>query len=204
MTTAADTDPRAVPSAPPEDGPLDDVLRDIGSRIRGHRRERGLTLNDLADRSGLSVSMLSTVERGRTSPSVATLYSVASALDISLTALFAADAPQDPVVRSADQQVLTTDGGLRRRLALDVPDHQVEVYVDEFPPASAHAAAPSQHPGHEFGVVLDGELVVRLGEAEHHLSDGDAITFAARDVHHIRNDGERPTRAVWINVRRTL
>jgi transcriptional regulator with XRE-family HTH domain len=183
--------------------PLDDVLRGMGSRIRSIRRERGFTLAELADRCGLSVSLLSTVERGRTSPSVATLYAVASSLDISLTALFSSDTGAKPVVPRADQQHLTTDGGLRRRLALDLVEEQFELYVDEYPPASVHAARPSQHPGHEYGVVLKGRLVVQLGEQEHVLQAGDAVHYPTDQQHQIRNDTDRPTMAVWINTRRT-
>jgi transcriptional regulator with XRE-family HTH domain len=183
--------------------PLDDVLRGVGSRIRSTRRDRGLTLAELADRCGLSVSMLSTVERGRTSPSVATLYAVASALDTSLTALFSSDTGSDPVVRREDQQQLTTDGGSRRRLALDLVEEQFELYVDEYPAASAHAARASQHPGHEYGVVLTGRLVVRLGEEEHVLQAGDAVHYPTDQPHQIRNDAGRPATAVWVNTRRT-
>lgn len=186
-----------------DETPLDDVLRGMGSRIRGLRRERDLTLTDLAGRCGLSASMLSTVERGQTSPSVATLYAIASALDISLTALFAAPDSGHPVARRADQQEVTTDGGLRRRLALDLADQQFELYVDEYPPASTHAAVPSRHPGHEYGVVLSGNLTVGLGADEHVLEPGDAIHYPTTQEHQIRNDGERPATAVWVNVRRT-
>lgn len=186
-----------------ETAPLDDVLRGMGSRIRSIRRERGLTLAELAGRCGLSVSLLSTVERGQTSPSVATLYAVASALDISLTALFSSDANAEPVVRRADQQHLTTDGGSRRRLALDLVEEQFELYVDEYPPASAHAARPSQHPGHEYGVVLQGQLVVQLGEEEHVLQAGDAVHYPTDQRHQIRNEGDRTATAVWVNTRRT-
>ncbi|MFK0120875.1 helix-turn-helix domain-containing protein [Streptomyces sp. NPDC090994] len=205
MTAVDDTADETAPSARTGDGAedaLEDVLSAIGARIRRHRRDKNMTLQMLADRSGLSVSMLSTVERGRISASVGTLYAIATALDVSLTALFATPPPDEPVVPRERQQVIRTGGGVVRRLALDLPEHRFELYVDTYPPNASHAAVPARHPGHEYGVVLSGALVVGLRRAEHPLRQGDAIQYPTDQEHLITNPHPREAHAVWINTRR--
>nr|WP_255480884.1 cupin domain-containing protein [Quadrisphaera sp. RL12-1S] len=182
---------------------MDGLVAGVGARVRALRSQRGLTLSELADATGLSASMVSTVERGRTAPSLGTLARLAQGLGVSVASLFAA-APGEgsPVLRAADQIVDTTPGGLVRRLAVFQPDNDVEVYVDEYPPGTSHAARPSQHPGQEYGVLLEGSLEVELGDEVHLVEEGDAVHYEAKQAHLIRNTGGTPARAVWVNVRR--
>lgn len=182
---------------------LDHVVRDIGERVRALRQRNEFTLNDLSERTGLSLSMLSAVERGRTTPSLGTLHALAAALGVHITALFAQSGGEDsPVTPLADQIVDVTEGGMVRRTAVYRADYDLEVYVDEWAPGTAHARRPSQHPGHEFGVVLEGTLEVQLGDDLFLAEAGDVAQFSARRPHRIVNAGSSAARAVWINLRR--
>ena len=182
---------------------LDGLVAGVGARVRALRSQQGMTLSELAEATGLSASMVSTVERGRTAPSLGTLARLASGLGVRVASLFsAAPADESPVLRAADQIVDTTPGGLVRRLAVFQPEKDVEVYVDEYPPGSSHASRPSQHPGQEYGVLLEGALEVELGDEVHVVEAGDAVHYEAKQAHLIRNAGSRPARAVWVNVRR--
>lgn len=182
---------------------LDDVLEVLGGRIRGLRSRQGLTLQELALKAGISVSMLSTVERGQTSASLATLHALADALDVRMSSLFAAsDELAEPVTRRDDQQTETMPGGLRRRLAVDHPDNSFELYLDEYPTGTAHALRPSRHNGYEYGLVLQGDLDVDLDGTVYRLRDGDSIHYPAGRGHLITNAGDVPARAVWVNLRR--
>lgn len=195
--------PDATPPEPPASSDLDHLVRDVGERIRALRQRSGFTLNDLGERTGLSLSMLSAVERGRTSPSLGTLHAIASALGVHVTALFARTGGEDsPITPVADQIVDTTEGGMVRRTAVYRADYDLEVYVDEWAPGAAHARRPSQHPGHEFGVVIDGSLELQLGDDIFTADAGDVAQFSGRRPHLISNNGTAPARAVWINLRR--
>jgi len=184
-------------------GGLDALVAGVGLQVRALRAKRGLTLAELAEATGLSASMLSTVERGRTAPSLGTLHRLAAGLGVRVATLLAAPVEEgSPVVRLADQIVDQTPGGVVRRLAVFRPEQDVEVYVDEYPPAASHATRPSQHPGQEHGVVLEGALEVELVDDVHVVEAGDAISYEAKQAHLIRNASPGVTRAVWVNVRR--
>ncbi|MDT0318938.1 MULTISPECIES: XRE family transcriptional regulator [unclassified Streptomyces] len=182
---------------------LDEVVTGIGERVRSLRIKKGMTLLELATETGLSASMLSTVERGRTSPSLGTLHRIAEALGVRMASLFVRDGSGDsPVSRRADQVTDRTAGGAVRRLALFRRDQDVEVYVDEYPAGASHAVRPSHHPGHEFGVVVAGSLEVEVNGGVYDLAEGDAIQYAAQQPHLIRNPSDAPAHAVWVNLRR--
>ncbi|UFU14099.1 cupin domain-containing protein [Curtobacterium sp. C1] len=191
-------------AAPVPDGDdLDAVVVGIGERIRALRQKNELTLQDLAERTSLSLSMLSTVERGRTTASLGTLHAIARALGVQITTLFAQSGADDsPIVEFRDQIRDVTDGGLHRRTAAYRADLGIEVYVDDFDPHTSHARTPSQHPGDEIGVVLEGELELQLGGEIFSAAAGDVAQFSARRAHLVSNVSDRPARAVWINLRR--
>ena len=178
-------------------------MRDVGDRIRALRQRSEFTLQDLGERTGLSLSMLSAVERGRTSPSLATLHAISAALGVQISALFARSGGSDtPITPKGDLIVDTTDGGMVRRTAVYRADFDLEVYVDEFEPGASHARTPSQHPGHEFGIVIDGDLELQLGDEIFAAAEGDVAQFSGRRAHLIANRSNAPARAIWINLRR--
>lgn len=204
MSDAVETasDQPSPPSTSPSND-LEDVVVGIGERVRALRLKNELTLQELAERTNLSLSMLSTVERGRTTASLGTLHAIASALGVQITALFARSGADDtPILNFQDQIRDVTDGGLNRRTALYRADLDIEVYVDEYDPDTAHARAPSQHPGHEIGIVLEGELEIQLGGEIFTASAGDVAQYSAKQAHLIRNASSMPAKAVWINLRR--
>ncbi len=199
--TATSAGPDAAPA--PDGDDLDAVVAGIGERIRALRQKNELTLQDLAERTSLSLSMLSTVERGRATASLGTLHAIARALGVQITTLFAQSGADDsPIVEFRDQIRDVTDGGLHRRTAAYRADLGIEVYVDDFDPHTSHARTPSQHPGDEIGVVLEGELELQLGGEIFSAAAGDVAQFSARRAHLVSNVSDRPARAVWINLRR--
>lgn len=188
---------------PADNSEFEHLVRDVGERIRALRLRSEFTLQDIGDRTGLSLSMLSAVERGRTSPSLTTLHAIAGALGVPLSAFFVRSGGEDhPINAKADQIVDTTAGGMVRRTAVYRADYDLEVYVDEWAPGTSHARRPSQHPGHEFGIVLDGTLELQLGDEIFTAEEGDTAQFSGRRPHLISNAGHGPARAVWINLRR--
>jgi len=175
-------------------------VRKIGVRIRELRRQRKLTLQDVAVATGLSVSMLSLVERGRTSPSIGTLVSVADALGVHMGDLFgppeAAQTP--PVVRRGEQPTFATSEGVTRRLLLS--DEAIELAENTYQPGTSSGSRATHHSGHEYGIVLEGGLAVELEGRVHELAPGDAISFPSRADHRFSNPGDGVTRTIWLNV----
>ncbi len=178
------------------------VLDALGERVRSLRIKRGLTIHEVALQARISASMVSTVERGQTSPSVGTLHALAEALGVSLNALFLSDSSDDPVTPRGEQVIERTAGGLVRTISTSHGDNGIEVYDDSYPVGASHAPRPSRHLGWEYGLVIEGRLAVDLDESSFELVAGDSIQFPADRVHLIRNIADGPTRAIWVNLRR--
>ncbi len=180
----------------------EDHLLELGNQIRALRMEQGLTLQMIAERTGLSSSMVSMVERGRTSPSIGTLIAISSALGVHMADLFEldVDGPRDVVQRSADQQVVETANGVLRRLVQVDPRRGLELVINEYEPGTASAVQVTHHGGYEYGFLLEGTLTVELQNAQHCLEPGDSIAFESTRPHRIVNEGSQRARAVWVNL----
>jgi transcriptional regulator with XRE-family HTH domain len=181
---------------------MNQTLAAIGVRIRGARIARSMTLQALADVSGLSPSMLSLVERGRASPSIGSLIVIASALGIAMSDLIVDDSStaENAVVRQADQRVIETAEHVVRRLLREDRARAVSVAINEYAPKTGSAPTPLSHAGFEYGFVLEGELTVEIDGNIHHLERGDLISYSSRRRHRIWNHGKRLTRTLWFNL----
>lgn len=184
----------------------------MGERLRAARQERGLTLRELAQRLGVSPSMISQIETGRASPSVSTLYAIASELDVSLDELLFNDrrptgqpgerahAGHDPLLQRADtrKRIRLASGVVWERLTpLSEPDTEFLYVTYEVGGASSAESEFQRHPGHEWGFVLEGRLEVRIGFDEHILQAGDSISFDSTIPHRLANVGDTPVHAIW-------
>lgn len=162
-----------------------DLHARLAARLRHLRAERGLTLDALAERAGVSRSMISLVERGESSPTAAVLDRLSAGLGVTLASLFADEAADDasPVSRRADQPAWRDPetGYLRRNLSpprFPSPLELVEVVL----PAGARVALDSPASARAVGVaqqvyVLEGRLHLTLGEATHRLDAGDCLAM---------------------------
>ncbi len=176
----------------------------VGYRIRDLRSQRNLTLQVLADRTGLSSSMLSLVERGKTSPSIGTLVAIASALGVHMTDLFDDDgtSESEPVVRFEEQQVYVTGEGVQRRVVRTDDTHGIELVMNEYEPKTGSGGDPVHHEGHELGLVLEGNLTVEVNGLVYELRPGDSISYDSNLPHKIVNTGKKHVKAVWVNLQR--
>jgi transcriptional regulator with XRE-family HTH domain len=171
----------------------------IGPRIRSLREAMGLSLRDLGERAGVSAPMLSQVERGETSPTLATAGRIARGLDLSLSQLLRLDESDGvTVVRAGERQ----PGGARQHghtyevLTPALPGQRAEVSSHTLAPGAA-TAGPGDPPMHEPGsretaVVTRGSVRLVCDGVPHDLNTGDAVTFDADLSHHFENPGETP------------
>jgi transcriptional regulator with XRE-family HTH domain len=178
------------------------TLATIGERIRKARLARSMTLQDLADVSGVSPSMLSLVERGRTSPSIGSLIVIAGALGIAMSDLIVADSSvqESIVVRPTDQRVVETAEHVVRRLLREDRKRAVSIAINEYAPNTGSAPTPLSHSGYEFGFVLEGKLTVEIDGTFYKIEKGDMISYSSRRQHRIWNHGKRGARTLWFNL----
>jgi transcriptional regulator with XRE-family HTH domain len=173
---------------------------DVGERLREIRRMRRCTLRTVADRSGLSESFLSQVERGRSNASIASLRRIADALAVSVSDLFEPDArPQPRVLRRKDRPALSF-GVLGRKLLLTPkPLQHLEVFVGELDPGGSTGPEPYSHgDSEELFVVLNGAVQLELGGELHELGSGDSIDYRSSTPHRISNVGTKLAEVMWI------
>src|ERR671930_2244064 len=142
---------------------------DVGERLRELRRFRRCTLRTIAERSGLSESFLSQVERGRSSASIASLRRIAEALGVSIADLFEADGLPGPRVLRRDERPTLAFGILGRKMLLTPrPLHHLEVFAGELEVGGSTGDQPYAHGDYEeLFVVISGSLQLELGGELH-------------------------------------
>jgi transcriptional regulator with XRE-family HTH domain len=151
----------------------------IGARIRALRGERGLTLDDLAQRADVSRGMLSRIERGESSPTAQLLGKICNGLGITLSVLFAeTEGPVSPVSRRGDQTQWRDPASryLRRNVSPPGTGSPVDITEVEFPPGARVAFHDMRLAGSDQHVwVLEGSLELTVGEDIHRLESGDCL-----------------------------
>ncbi len=173
--------------------PADTVVH-AGVRVRALREARGLSLRDLAARSGVSAPMLSQVERGGTSPTLAVANKIANGLGLSLSQLLRLDEGQFvAVVRRAERSVTSRNGHRFEDLTPPLPGQRASVtlHILNAKARTGGAGDPTLHaPGsRETAVVQSGRIALVIDGERYELDEGDAVTFDADLPHHFENPG---------------
>ncbi|GHV93304.1 transcriptional regulator [Spirochaetia bacterium] len=175
----------------------------FGEKIRAIRERRALTLREVAEKAGVSESMVSQIERNRVSPAIDTLLSVADALDLDLEYLFA-DYRRDRsvnVVRKKEGASFTTRPGVHYEQLAQVEDKSregIEAYSITIEPGAKTGSAEYGHPGWELGIVESGSAEITVGNHTHILEAGDSVSFRADAPHVVANPGKNALKVFWI------
>lgn len=164
----------------------------LGERIRKKRQERGLSLSQLALRTDLTASFLSQVERDLAEPSITSLRKIADALNVPIFYFLMDPRDHSPVVRRSERKVLNFP---RSHLTFELlsPDlnRQMEVIMARLDPGTSTSEMPLPHPGEECVVVLEGKMVITIGEEEYELEQGDSIYYFSGIPHKITSVGQK-------------
>lgn len=173
---------------------------DVGSRLRELRQERELSLRSLARLSGLSTNALSMIERGKTSPSVSTLYKLSEALGIPITAFFRIDPPRQGIVfrKSDARSRVEFQRGLWEGLGGESFIGRVEPFMLTLEAGATSGPHGLVHSGHEFVICLNGQLDYEVEDQRYSLSPGDSLLFASKLRHRWRNPGKGVTNVLFV------
>lgn len=185
---------------------------DIGERLRDARQRQGLSLRGLAKSLGVSPSLISQVETGKTQPSVSTLYAIVSELGISLDEVLGVgpasgrntpSSRPSPVQRAADNPVLEMENGVRwERLAVGEGAADALLVTYEPGATSSVEGRLMRHSGVEYACILEGELTLQLDFDTYVLGPGDSLHFDSVRPHLYSNHGSTPARGIWFVVGR--
>ncbi|MGY1732935.1 helix-turn-helix domain-containing protein [Geodermatophilus sp. SYSU D01045] len=158
----------------------------IGRRVRQHRTARGWTLDELADRSGVSRRMVITIEHGEGNPSIATLLRISDALGVGLPVLVDVERPRALTVTTAGEAPVLwrgPHGGRALLVAGTEPPDVVELWDWTLHPGEEHGSEPHSAGTRELLLVLEGPVDLRVGDRTERLDAGDSAAFAG-DVPH--------------------
>ena len=183
--------------------PREAATSTLGPRIKALRDAMGLSLRDLSQRSGVSAPMLSQVERGETSPTLAVAEKIAAGLELTLSQLLRLDEGQHVAVSRAGRRRSFERGGHRfEELTPPLPGQRAELSRHTLTPGARTGGAgdpPMHEPGsREIAVVERGTVTLQIDGAEHELQEGDTVTFDADLAHRFENPG--PGDAVLLAV----
>jgi len=178
-----------------------ELARSVADSVRKLRRERSLSLDQLAAKSGVSRAALSQIEGARTNPTLGVLWKIAVGLSVPFQLLLGSEpAGKTRVLRAADVPPLrSTDGRMESRLLSPAGSNVgIEVYELRFQPkgilkSDAHAPGTT-----ETVLVLTGALRITVEDAEHDLVPGDSIFFHADAAHGYANQSSHETRCIDI------
>ena len=172
---------------------------DIGSRIKHLRKQKGLTLEELASRSELSKGFLSQLERNLTSPSIATLDDILEALGSSLSEFFREDKDERYVFRKSDFYVDERESHTVNWIVPNSQRHRMEPVLIELPKdGESFEVAP--HSGEEFGYVLNGTVSLVCDGKRHTLHQGETFYLHGSSFHSIKNNHKTAARVLWVST----
>jgi len=167
---------------------------EVGKRIRELREDTGLTLQELAQRTGYSSALLSQFENHMVSPPLGALIKLSRALDIDVGDFFGEVSDQNFVLVRNDEREIVSRVASREgvnlgytyeALGFGMKDHHMEPFVVTLEPVPIREKHLSVHEGEEFIYVLDGKMKIRLGDYTDTLDPGDSIYFKCTTPHHV-------------------
>lgn len=172
---------------------------DIGSRIRKRRGDFGLSLRDLAEKTGLTASFLSQVERKITSPSLNSLRKIADALEVPLLYFLADTSKVLPVVRAdARPRIDLEHATISFQLLTPNITHKMEAILGKLSSCTENVVRPLSVPTEEFIYVLTGTLKVGIDDTIYILNAGDTIYFEGPHLKELTCGSDEDT--TWISV----
>ncbi len=171
----------------------------IGRKIKDRRHQLGLTQKELADRCELTKGYISQLENDLTSPSIATLNDIVSALGITLQEFFQQESAEKLVYKKGDYILKEQEGMLFTWLIPSAQKNEMEPALVELAPGSA-TEQDIPHEGEEFGYVLEGKILLTHGNRKLTVAKGESFYFASDKTHHLSNPSKDKTaKVLWIS-----
>ncbi|GBE13996.1 HTH-type transcriptional regulator PuuR [bacterium BMS3Abin14] len=180
---------------------------EVGKRIRELREEKGMGLQDLAAKTGYSSALLSQFENHLISPPLGALIKLAGALEVEVSD-FLGNAKDEPftLIRHDERKVVSRVasrtgvnlGYTYESLGFGMRERGMEPFIVTLEPVALKEKHLSTHEGEEFLFVLEGRMLVRLGDHTDTLEPGDSIYFRCTTPHHVTCEGKKSARILAV------
>jgi transcriptional regulator with XRE-family HTH domain len=176
----------------------------LGARLRARRKAIGKTMQQVADEASLTIGFISQIERGISTPSLASLYNVAKALDASVD-MFVSRKPErthSVVSHAGRRQTYKIDGTSRfyEFLERGFPEAKLNACLSHVPPG--HASEMMSHEGEDFVYLVAGEMLYEVDGVAYNLKAGDTLHFDSRKPHRGTNIGAETAIELWVGTMR--
>lgn len=163
----------------------------LGQKIRKKRLEKNMSLKELAEKTDLTASFLSQVERDLAEPSITSLRKIAEALEVPIFYFLLDNGDTSPVVKKNERKVLKfPESHLVYELLTPNLNGQMEMMMARLEEGGVSCDEPSSHPGEECIYVLQGKMEITVGDEVYRLEEGDSIYYYAAIPHKIVNVGD--------------
>ena len=175
------------------------VMTQVGTKLRDLRKQNGLTQQELADRAELTKGFISQLEQGQVTPSLVTLFDLIECLGTTPADFFKSSGTEKIVFRDKDFfEKVDESGNSTTWIVPSAQGNRMEPVLVTLQP---HTALPQDdpHDGEEFGYVLSGRIALYRQETRFDVKAGESFYYKADRPHRIENPGSRPAKFLWIS-----
>ncbi len=173
----------------------------LGKKLRTLRKFKNVTLKQLAKKANCSPSYLSMVETGKVDPGISRLKRIVEGLEMTIIDLFQTDSDQKVVIKK-HERIQAEFPGSKTRIEILIPqstEKQMDARLAIISPGGS-SEGDYQHPGAEFGLILEGMLELSVNGHTYSLTEEDSFYFSSTRNHRFRNPGKKDTVVVWVNT----
>lgn len=173
------------------------MVEDIGAKLKGLRKSKGLSIRKVSEDTGFSVSFLSKLENGKSSITIKNLIKLLSFYGVTLPDIFSSTVTRKITFRREDRKKIDSPEAVALELLVDEPGVAMEPLLGTFKPGSRYKDS-IEHGGEEFALVIKGEFRFELGDTAHHMREGDCVYFKGEELHSWENLSDREGRLLMI------
>lgn len=163
----------------------------LSTRLKERRTEIGMSIKELAEKTGLTSGFISQIEHGQAEPSITSLRNIANVLGVAVFYFLLDDININPVVKKNERKILKfSKSNITYELLSPDLNRQMEMFMAKLKPGEFTSIEPEFHSGEEAIHVLHGNLRIKLGDNDYTLEAGDTIHFDSSKPHKIMNVGQ--------------
>ncbi|MET3696335.1 XRE family transcriptional regulator [Bacillus oleivorans] len=170
---------------------MEEIQKKIGEKVKSLRKLRQLSLDQAAIRTGVSKAMLGQIERGESSPTVTTLWKIATGFQVSFSSLIQEEESNISIVRKDSVTPIRENDDKYRVYSIFPFDarKKFEVFLIELLPGCHHISEPHPEGVEEYITVMEGSLTIEFAGEEHEIRKGESLRFVPNQTHTYQNKG---------------
>ena len=174
---------------------MDYLSKNVAANLKRIRKSKCMSLDQAAEQTGVSKSMLAQVERGEGNPTLSTLWKLSNGMKVPFNALTVSPKAPYEVVRTAEMQPILEDGGKVKNYCLfpDDENRKFSVYYMELAPGSHWKSEPHLRGTTEFVTLFAGAIEITADQKDIVVQAGESVRFQGDTTHAYRNISDQTT-----------